>query len=209
MDKKTEARLDLILAELEMLGEDNDARVERKDQKYLNITRDTGELLAVLIKSGAVKQVLEVGTSNGYSTLWIASALPEDGHVTTLEVLPHKIEQANANFKRAELNHKINIIPSSVDSYFQKSDQKFDLVFLDADRTQYIDLAEEILARVRPGGLLVCDNAISHESEMRDFMNFVNETGEFTTALVPVGKGEFVACKETTATVSTNQEGSD
>lgn len=81
--------LTALLRELEQLGEENDATVEQKELKYLNITRDTGEFLAVLIKASVVRQALEIGTSNGYSTLWLASALPEDGHVTTLEVSPY------------------------------------------------------------------------------------------------------------------------
>jgi predicted O-methyltransferase YrrM len=184
-----------LLSKLEQLGQENDAQIENKDQKYLNITRDTGEFLAVLIKVGAMRHVLEIGTSNGYSTLWIASALPEGGLVTTLEILPHKIKQAVANFGEAKLDHKINVIQSDACGYFRESDSKFDLVFLDADRSLYMSVAKEILACVRPGGVLVCDNAVSHRSELQEFMDFVAETGEFTTALVPIGKGEFVACK--------------
>lgn len=187
--------VETVLSELEKLGPENDSQAERKDQKYLNITRDTGEFLALLIKVGAVRKVLEVGTSNGYSTLWLASALPEDGLVTTLEILPHKIKQAGTNFRRAKLDHKIKIIQSDVGSYLRECNEVFDLVFLDADRKQYMDVVTDVLASLRPGGVLICDNAISHRSEMQEFMDFVSGTGGFTTALVSVGKGEFVACK--------------
>lgn len=184
-----------LLAELEQLGEENDATVEQKELKYLNITRDTGELLAVLIKAGAVRQVLEVGTSNGYSTLWMASALPEGGHVTTLEVSSHKIEQAVRNFRRANLDHKITVIQADASDYLDQTDIQFDLIFLDADRSKYIGFARQVIARIRPGGLLVCDNAVSHASEMKEFIRFVNSTGNFMSVTVPVGKGEFIACK--------------
>lgn len=187
--------LTALLRELEQLGEENDATVEQKELKYLNITRDTGEFLAVLIKASAVRQALEIGTSNGYSTLWLASALPEDGHVTTLEVSPYKIEQAARNFKRANLAHKITTVQDDASYYISQNSEQFDLIFLDADRSKYMEFARQVIARVRPGGLLVCDNAVSHASEMEEFLRFVENTGEFTTVTVPIGKGQFVACK--------------
>lgn len=184
-----------LLRELEQLGEENDATVEQKELKYLNITSDTGEFLAVLIKASAARQALEVGTSNGYSTLWLASALPEDGHVTTLEVSPYKIEQAARNFKRANLAHKITTVQDDASYYISQNSEQFDLIFLDADRSKYMEFARQVIVRVRPGGLLVCDNAVSHASEMEEFLRFVENTGEFTTVTVPIGKGQFVACK--------------
>ncbi|GGW27038.1 O-methyltransferase [Vreelandella hamiltonii] len=184
-----------ILKELEILGQENDASVEDRDRKYLNITRHTGQFLEVLIKASAVKRVLEIGTSNGYSTLWIASALPEDGHITTLEVSSFKVAQAQNNFKRAGLEHKIALVQADAMDFLESCDQLFDLVFLDADRSSYLQLAGRIVSLVRPGGLLVCDNAISHAEELDEFFCFINTSGEFTATTLPVGKGEFVACK--------------
>ena len=159
-------KLKELLEELETLGKENDASVEQKDRKYLNITRDTGEFLSVLIKAGAVRQVLEIGTSNGYSTLWIASALPEDGHVTTLEVSPFKISQAKSNFKRANLDHKITVVQMGAVDYLGQASRLYDLVFLDADRASYVQVADQIVSLIRPGGILVCDNAVSHAEEI-------------------------------------------
>ncbi|MGQ7260645.1 O-methyltransferase [Vreelandella sp. V005] len=184
-----------VLEELEKLGKENDASEEQKDRKYLNITRDTGEFLAVLIKANAATQVLEIGTSNGYSTLWIAAALPTDGHITTVEISSSKVIQAKDNFKRASLSHKITVVQAGAADYLEQANYQFDLVFLDSDRSSYIQLADQIVSLVRPGGLLVCDNAVSHAGELEEFIDFVNSTGEFTIATVPVGKGEFVACK--------------
>lgn len=190
-----DVNLNELFEELEQLGEENDATVEHKSLKYLNITRDTGEFLALMVKAGAVKRVLEIGTSNGYSTLWIASALPEGGHVTTLEISPHKIGQANVNFSRSGLNYKITVVQEYASDYVERATHQFDMIFLDADRSSYIRVAEKVLSLIRPGGLLVCDNAVSHAEEMKEFVHFVKNTGQFTTATVPVGKGEFVACK--------------
>lgn len=97
-------KLEHLLSELEQQAAENDAAATEMSQKLLNITRDTGQFLAVLIKASAAKGVLDIGTSDGYSTLSIASALSDDGHVTTLGILPHKAEQACVNFKKAHKN---------------------------------------------------------------------------------------------------------
>lgn len=187
--------LDQLLTELEKYGEENDAQAKERSQKLLNITRDTGEFLAVLVKATKARNILEIGTSNGYSTLWLAAALPDTGTVTTVEFLPHKIALARSNFEKAKLSHKINQIESSAVDYFKALQQQFDLIFLDADRSQYMHFADEVVAALKPGGLLICDNAVSHASELADFMAYIKSQPLFTTSLVPVGKGEFVAYK--------------
>ena len=187
--------LDELLSELESYGGENDARATKRSEKLLNITRDTGEFLAVILKAIGARSVLEIGTSNGYSTLWLASSIPDSGSVTTLEIVPHKIRMARQNFQRANLEHKINLLEIPAGEYFKTLDTQFDLVFLDANRSEYMGFADEAMAAVRPQGLLVCDNAVSHASELEEFFTYIKNSGSFTCCLVPVGKGEFVACK--------------
>ena len=91
-------KLENLLSELELKGIENDSEVLDRSHKQLNITKDTGEFLAILVKSSCAETILEVGTSNGYSTLWLAAATSESGKVTTLEVQQHKIDQAQVNF---------------------------------------------------------------------------------------------------------------
>ena len=84
--------LDTVKAELERFGEANDAATNERPRRMLNITRDTGEFLAVLVRATAARRVLEVGTSNGYSTLWLAdSARAIGGSVTTVEFAEYKV----------------------------------------------------------------------------------------------------------------------
>jgi predicted O-methyltransferase YrrM len=188
--------LEALLVELENYGEKNDAEVTERSRRLLNITRETGEFLAVLIKATRAEHILEVGTSNGYSTLWLAAAIPPSGTVTTLEVLPHKIEQARHNFQKAGLQQKIKLVQTDAVEYFKTLNGQYDLIFLDAERTDYMKFAAEVTEALREGGLLVCDNAISHPSELIDFTNYIKGQPDFTTCLVPVGKGEFLACKD-------------
>ncbi|AFT72600.1 O-methyltransferase family protein [Alloalcanivorax dieselolei B5] len=190
--------LNTLLTELEQRGEDNDARVSERRRKYLNITRDTGEFLAVLVKAIRAERVLEIGTSNGYSTLWLASSLSDGGRVTTVECDDDKVGEAKANFERAGLADRIEQIKGDAVTYLQGNTATFDLVFLDADRSQYLDMADPIIDAVKPGGVLVCDNALSHAAEMADFITCLQGRPQFTTCLVPVGKGEFVAHKSRT-----------
>lgn len=111
-------KLDSLLEKIEKDGLKNDSIVTDRAFKQLNITKDTGEFLAVLVKSSKSKRLCEVGTSNGYSTIWLASALPEDGRITTLEVQQHKIDQAKENFNLSGLASKIEIIKSNACDYF-------------------------------------------------------------------------------------------
>ncbi|MCA9954256.1 MAG: O-methyltransferase [Anaerolineales bacterium] len=188
--------LNNLLAELEKQGSENDAKVTERKEKFLNITRDTGEFLAVLVKATKAHDILEIGTSNGYSTLWLANSLPETGNVTTVEALPHKIAMAKHNFATANLAHKISLIESNAVDFFQQLKQQFDIIFLDADRSQYMLFAAEVIAALKPGGLLIIDNAVSHESELANFIDHIKSQSIFTTSLIPVGKGEFVAYKQ-------------
>jgi predicted O-methyltransferase YrrM len=94
--------LDSVLAEVEQFGKANDASKTERVRRMLNITRDTGEFLAVLVRATLARRVLEIGTSNGYSTLWLASAARAiNGSVTTVEFAEHKIGLAVTNFTRA------------------------------------------------------------------------------------------------------------
>ncbi|MGY8872490.1 MAG: O-methyltransferase [Pseudomonadales bacterium] len=190
-------KLENLLYELEIEGIKNDSEASDRSYKQLNITKDTGEFLTILVKASNAETILEVGTSNGYSTLWLAAAIPDSGKVITLEIQQHKIDQAKINFDRSGLGRKIEVVKSDASEYFELSDNKFDFIFLDAERTEYINFSKEIISSLRIGGLLVCDNAISHKEEMIEFIEFIKGSNQFTTSLVPVGKGEFVAYKNT------------
>lgn len=192
--------LNLLLEELERFGTANDGGIGRGDpasaQRMLNITRDTGELLAVLVRATQARNILEIGTSNGYSTLWLAdAAAADDGKVTTVELLDAKYRMALENFTRAGLRDRIDALNADAGEVLRMAgDAAYDLIFLDSDRTQYLDWWPEIRRVLRPRGLLVVDNAVSHAGEMADFVQAVKADG-FACSLVPVGKGEFLATR--------------
>jgi len=188
--------LDIIKKELEHFATMDESQQER-GRRMLNITRDTGELLSVLVRSMKAQRILEIGTSNGYSTLWLAEAAQATGgHVTTVEFSQFKVGLARANFERAGLHDLISQVAGDAGRVLAEGgDAAWDFLFLDSDRSQYLDWWKDLKRALRPGGLLVVDNATSHPHEMEQFTEAVRTDGEFTTSLVPVGKGEFLAVK--------------
>src|SRR5918993_1692410 len=103
--------LERLKRELERFGATCDAATNPRTQRMLNITRDTGAFLAVLVRATAARRVLEIGTSNGYSTLWLADAARAiGGSVTTVEFAEYKVELASNNFARSELSPFITLV---------------------------------------------------------------------------------------------------
>jgi predicted O-methyltransferase YrrM len=193
MDESFEA----LTAELERYGESNDAGTSERPRRMLNITRDTGEFLAVLVRATAARRVLEIGTSNGYSTLWLADAARAiGGSMTTVEFAEYKVGLAAANFARAGLSPFITLLHDDAGRLLKQSGPSaFDLIFLDSERPEYPGWWPELRRVLRPGGLLVVDNATSHVEEMAPFVALVTADPEFATCMVPVGKGEFLAVR--------------
>jgi predicted O-methyltransferase YrrM len=189
--------LDDLLAELEQFGQTNDGSTTERPRRMLNITRDTGEFLAVLVRATLARRVLEIGTSNGYSTLWLASAARAiGGSVTTVELSAYKVGLATPNFTRSGLAPYISLVHDDAGRVLEGSaDGAFDLIFLDSERPEYPGWWPNLRRVLRPGGLLVVDNATSHPEQMAPFVALVKADAEFVTSLVPVGNGEFLAVR--------------
>lgn len=189
--------LETLKSKLELFGEAHDAATCERPRRMLNITRDTGEFLAVLVRATAARRVLEIGTSNGYSTLWLAEAARViDGAVITVEIDDYKFELASANFARSGLTPHITQVHDDAGHLLKRSDQSsYDLIFLDSERPEYPGWWPCLRRVLRPGGLLIVDNATSHVEQMAPFVALVTADPDFATCLIPVGKGEFLAVK--------------
>ncbi|MBJ7961322.1 class I SAM-dependent methyltransferase [Bacillus cereus group sp. N28] len=189
--------LDSLLLQLEQYGAEHDRHKEKREEKLRNISREMGQFLSVLVKGCNAKKILEIGTSNGYSTLWLANAVEEtNGNVITVELSSERVGEALGNFERANLTQRIDIHNQEAGAFLDSQvDRSFDFIFLDSERTQYMWWWEHIKRILEPKGFLVIDNATSHAGELAGFIKMVEEDVTFETVLLAFQKGAFVARK--------------
>lgn len=192
-----EERLQGLLNELAEFGRVNDREAPDRSRKMLNITPDTGVFLWMLVRSIKPVQVLEIGTSNGYSTLWMADALADQSQLlTTLEVQPAKAQLARSNFARAGLASRIRLVEGDAGRFLAEAPaEQFPLVFLDSERTHYLAWWPDLLRVTAPDGLIVVDNAVDKAAELVEFRQMVDRTPGCTSVLAPLGNGELLILK--------------
>lgn len=199
---------------LERLGREN---VAKKDQ-MLAITEDTGKFLSILLTSMNAKNVLEIGTSVGYSALWFALALSQNENgmphktkknIVTVDNDKSKIMRAKENFIDAGVFEMVNVVEGNavevlnqlLDSHNAKSNggcDLFDFIFFDADKDNLIDYFDLSLPLLKKGGLIVTDNIIfpeEYRSDMSKFVRYVRDNESVFSVTVPIGNGEEVTIK--------------
>jgi predicted O-methyltransferase YrrM len=185
-----DAALRTLLAELEASGRDNDARQPDRARKMLNLDPDTAQLLGILVRSGRYTRLLEVGTSNGYSTIWLAWATrPVGGRVVSIDASADKHALADANLRRAGLRAAVELRTGDATVVIAALPGPFDFVFFDADRHSAPAQLELLLPRLAPGALVAADNALSHPDEIAPYLAAVRAHPGFDHLVVPVGKG--------------------
>lgn len=164
-------------------------------QRLRQIPLETGKFLALLAASAPVGAIIEIGTSAGYSTLWLALACLESSRtLTTFENLPEKSELAAETFRLAGVTDVVTLVTGDARSYLPlQSDIAF--CFLDAEKEIYADCYELVIPRLLPGGLFVADNAINHAETLRPMINSALSDSRVDALVVPIGKGELVCRK--------------
>ena len=158
--------------------------------------------LHLMIKVSNIKNVLEIGTFTGLSTLSISLALPDDGKLITLDKNEDTNKIAIDFFKKADQNHKIQtIINPALDTLEELNNQKFDMVFIDADKMNYKKYYEKSLGLINQGGLIIIDNVLWHGEvvdeknddkftiNIREFNKFVSEDKRVEQIIIPLGDG--------------------
>lgn len=119
-----------------------------------------GKLLHLLAQAIGARRILEVGTLGGYSTIWLARALPDDGALVSIELDPHHADVARANVTAAGLAGRVEVVVGAAADVLPTLTGPFDLVFLDADKAGNADYVLLCLPQVRPGGVIVVDNVV-------------------------------------------------
>ena len=161
-----------------------------------NITRDVGLFLNILVKATKATSLLEIGTSNGYSTIWLGLATQENnGQLITLEVDPRKVKLAKENLEKAGLANTVKLIEGDAKETLRMLEKEFDFVFLDAEKEDYLEFFHLIFPKLKIGGIIVADNVISHAEDLKEYVDFVRANPNTQSVLVPIGRGEELTLK--------------
>ena len=176
----------------DMQASDAKAREDTED-KWLrprSLHPDAALFLNLLAKAANARSILEIGTSVGFSTVHLVLAASEtQGHVTTLELLPAKYEAAQANLLRGGLSSYVTQHLGDALALLPTLPGPWDLVFLDPEKELYVDAWNLFKDHVRPGGLVVADNLLSHAEDLRGYRDAVAADARYDTILVPLGLG--------------------
>ncbi|MBO0784051.1 MAG: class I SAM-dependent methyltransferase [Ktedonobacteraceae bacterium] len=182
--------LETLLAELYQEGQRNDTQEQERSKKMLNLEPETAQLLSVLVRSGHRTRLLEIGTSNGYSTIWLAwAAYAVGGHLISIDREAHKQELADANLRRAGLRDVVQLVQGDATQIVASLPGPFDLVFFDADRRSAPAQLELLLPKLAPDVLVLADNVLSHPDEIADYLEAIRHLSAFEHMVLPVGKG--------------------
>ena len=162
----------------------------------LAIPREAGQFIHVLVLARGAKRALEIGTSYGYSGLWIGSALAEvGGSLITIDRDPRKSAAARENFREAGLAADIDVRTGSALEVLPAIDGPIDFVLNDADKENCLRYVELLADRLSDRAVVVTDNIKTHAAELAGFLAQMRRRGDFHTVTVPIGNGMEVSIK--------------
>lgn len=179
--------------------EDRD-RKDRNDgtanlKRLRQIPPETGMVLGLLASSAPRGQMLEIGTSGGYSALWLSLAAKQRGdRLITFELLHDKADLARETFDKAQAWDQIDLVNGDARGHVGDYDA-IAFCFLDCEKEMYAEFYKEIVPLLVPGGMLVADNVISHKEDLADFVAAARKDKSVDAAVLPVGKGLLVCVK--------------
>jgi predicted O-methyltransferase YrrM len=188
-----EPELRRLLAELHEDGLRHDAAEPEHRLRRRNLEPDAAEWLWWHVQAVNARRVVEVGTSNGYSTIWLADAVAATGGtLTSVDVDGSTQDVAATHLRRAERIAEL-VAADGGEWLAACPPGSVDVLFLDSDRTRYPSWWPAVRAALRPGGSLVIDNATSHAEEVAPFARLLRAEPGWATVLTPLGKGQLLA----------------
>jgi predicted O-methyltransferase YrrM len=167
-----------------------------QSQRLRAITPDVGQFLLTLALAIGARRIVEVGTSAGYSTLWLAlAARRTGGRVTTFEIDPAKVTLAATTFSEAGVSDLVDLRAEDAVVGLGTFGGTADLVFIDAEKQDYERYLDLTVVALRPGGLLIADNLTSHASDLAGFRTRALADERLSSVVVPIGNGELVGVR--------------
>ena len=180
------------------------------DQKKLQISISQAQFLQTLIKISDIKKVLEIGSFTGFSALSMALSLPEDGFLISLDKNTEFSKKAKTFYDKANANKITQIIKPAIESLkdLENSKRKFDLVFIDADKENYVNYYEKSIELIDKNGLIIIDNVLWHGEVadkskndkftkiIKDFNKHIKDDNRVTKNILPIGDGLTICIKK-------------
>ena len=180
------------------------------EQKKLQISISQAQFLQTLIKISNIKKVLEIGSFTGFSALSMALALPKDGSLISLDKNSEFCKKAKTFYDKADENKIKQIIKPALESLkiLENSKQKFDLIFIDADKENYLNYYEKCIKMIDQNGLIIVDNVLWHgevadkskndkfTNIIRDFNNHIKKDERVKKNIIPIGDGLTICIKK-------------
>ncbi|NHJ02914.1 MAG: O-methyltransferase [Candidatus Heimdallarchaeota archaeon] len=188
-----------ILARMQYLEEED--RIDRENEtprleRLRQIPPETGQFLYLLAMMAPEGQFIEIGTSAGYSTLWLILACRKrESLITTFEVLPEKIKLAQETFYLTQTSKYVELIEGDARVYLPDM-KNISFCFLDAEKEVYEECYDLIIPQLVTGGLLIADNAINHRETLQLMLDKALSDKRVDALIVPIGKGELVCRKK-------------
>lgn len=175
-------------------------KLEETQHEFWNISHQTAEFLSMLIKISRVKSVLEIGTSNGYSALWIADALKDagiGGHLTTIEFYEKRQSIARENIEKCGLAEYVTFKQGRALEILAELDFVPDMVFIDANKSEYIQYFDILKDKLPKGAIILADNVVSHASKVADFLEEIKNDTRYQSEVLDLPAGLLMALKLT------------
>ena len=183
-------RVRAVLARLEAEDADERARGVAREQRARQVARTTGQFLFAFVAPQTDCEVLEIGGSRGYSSIWLAAGVRNlGGRVLSLESDPAKVEAWRANVEEAGLDDWADLIEGDAFETLPPIDDVFDLVFLDAEKEQYERLFAEARGKLEPGAVVIADNVLSHQETLGAYCQARQADPTLESVTLPLDRG--------------------
>lgn len=177
------------MQELEALDQRDRSDGTNRLERLRQIPPETGKFIALMLRSAPAGKVVEIGTSAGYSTLWLALVCMERGlTLTTYELLPEKVKLARETFAATQTSDLIDLVEGDARDHLETLDE-IAFCFLDAEKEIYQDCYDLVVPGLCPGGILLADNAINHAPILQPMLDHALSDPRVDGMIVPVGKG--------------------